>query len=221
MKTNFIPQRFFGPGDPAGNGSSGGILGALGGATPWGAILQGVGGLAQSIIGGIQAHKAQKALQNLKTPTYTPNQSILNYYNQALQRYNVNPYSTNLYKQQVQQGQRGLATALSSLRERGNPNAGLSSLLQGYNDSLLGAGTQAEQLQNQKFSQLGGATQLKQGEDQQAFNINQMLPYQKQYALLAAKAGGGNQILNAGLSNIFGGINSAQQYGMINKMYGQ
>ena len=60
------------------------------GATPWGAIAQGAVGLGQTIAGYIQQRKglkeAKKAIQGLG-----PNQGILDYYNQALQRYNVSP----------------------------------------------------------------------------------------------------------------------------------
>lgn len=182
--------------------------------------IQGGTGLIQSIFGGGKARKAQKALEKLQTPTYTSARSILDYYNQALARYNVNPYSSNLYKQQQQQGQRGLATALSVAREGGNTNARLSTLLQGYNDNLLRAGTQAEQLQNQKFSQLGQATNMEAGERRQEFNINKMLPYQKKFSILAQKASGGNQMANAGLSNIFGGLNTMATKYILDKHYG-
>ena len=100
-----------------GGGGLGSLFGALSGATPWGAIAQGVGGIAQSIIGGIQAHKARKALENLKSPTYTPNQSILDYYNKALARYNINPYQSQLYKMQNQNIQRGIAQGLNALSQ--------------------------------------------------------------------------------------------------------
>lgn len=184
------------------------------------ATQTGIGAL-QGLIGGIKAKKYQKQLENLQTPTYTPNKSILDYYNTALQRYNVNPYSSNLYKQQQQQGQRGLATALSVAREGGNTNARLSTLLQGYNDNLLKAGTAAEAEQNQRFGQLGQATGMKAGEDRMAFQQNEIAPYEKKYNLLAMKAGAANQTANAGLSNIFGGLSSAQQMAMLNKIYGQ
>lgn len=185
-----------------------------------GATQFGIGAL-QSLLGSGKAKKAQIELERLQTPTYTPSKSILDYYNQALQRYNVNPYSSNLYKQQVQQGQRGLATALSVAREGGNTNARLSSLLQGYNDNLLKAGTAAEGLQNQKFGQLGQAAGMEAGERNKEFQYNQLLPYEKKFGLLSAKAGGANQVTNAGLSNIFGGLSSIQQMAMLDKMYGK
>lgn len=41
--------------------------------------LQAVGGIAQSIFGGSKEHKAEKALEDLQTPTYSANKSIMDY----------------------------------------------------------------------------------------------------------------------------------------------
>lgn len=176
-----------------------------------GAAAQAVGGIAQSVLGYIQAHKAQKALQNLRTPTYTPSQSILDYYNKALARYNQNPYQSQLYKMQSQNIQRGTAQGLNTLSQGRGAIAGVSSLIQGQNDALLKAGAGAEQMQNQNLAQLGRAAGAQAGEMNKVFQYNQLAPYQKQFNILAAKAQGGNQLLNAGLSNIFGGLQSAGQ----------
>jgi hypothetical protein len=40
------------------------------------------------------------------------------------------------------------------------------------------------------------------------------------YNLLSQKASGGNQIMNAGLQNIFGGMGNASSMMMANQMYG-
>lgn len=183
-------------------------------------LIQAGAGLVQSIIGGGKARKAQKELEQLQTPTYTQNQSILDFYNKALQRNNVDPYSSNLYKMQQQGIQRSTAQGLGGLQDRRSGLAGISSLVQGQNDSLLRAGVAAEENQNQRFGQLGQAAAMKAQEDNTAFHYNQVAPYEKQYNLLAMKASGANQTTNAGLQNIFGGLGNASQISLAKQMYG-
>ena len=178
-------------------------------------ILQSVGGLAQTIFGGIRAKKAQRELENLQTPVYEKSKSIDNYYNQALQRYNVDPYSSSLYKMQSQNIQRGANQGLSALQDRRSGLAGISSLMQGQNDALLKAGVSAEDEKNRRFGQLGTATNMQAGEERQAFNVNKMMPYEKRYNLLAQKAAGGANTMNAGLQNVFGGLSGLGQFGMM------
>ncbi|MBK7883517.1 MAG: hypothetical protein IPJ81_06760 [Chitinophagaceae bacterium] len=160
----------------------------------------------QSFFGGRKAKKSQKELENLQSPTYNPNEYVLSYYNNALQRYNVNPYNSTLYKTQQQNIGRGVNQGIGALNNRRSGLAGISSLIQGQNDSLLKAGIAAENQKDQRFSQLGGATQMKAGEDRQAFNINKMQPFERKYNLLAMKAGANARTANDGLKNIFNGL---------------
>jgi hypothetical protein len=169
-------------------------------------LLQTGAGLLQSVIGGIGARKAQKSLERLQTPTYTPNQSINDYYNKALQRYNVNPYDSQQYKMQQQQIGRNQNAGLNALGDRRSALSGISNLVQSSNDASLRAGMAAEQNQNQRFNQLGGATGMKANDDLTAFQYNKVAPYEKQYNLLAMKAAGNNQTAQAGLQNAFQGI---------------
>lgn len=197
-----------------------GISDALGGGTPWGAIAQGIGGIAQTVIGGIQSHKAQKALERLQSPTYTPNKSIMDYYNKALQRYNTNPYQSQQYQYATQRADRNMAAGIGALNSRASAVGGISRLAALSNDAALQAGVQAEQQQNQRFGQLGQAAGMKAGEERTGFEYNQVQPFERKYNLLAAKAGGGNQIANAGLSNVFNGLQNVNDYMMVNKAYG-
>lgn len=177
-------------------------------------------GALQGILGGIQAHRNQKKLENLQSPTYRQNAGITDYYNKALAKYNVNPYNSAYYNQATQQANRGVASGLSALSGRGQALAGVNNLIQGRNDAMLNAGVNAENMQRQDLAQLGGAAQLKAGEDAKAFEINQMMPYQNKFNLLAQKASGGNSIANAGLSNIFGGLQSWGDASMARQIFG-
>lgn len=183
-------------------------------------LIQGGIGALQSIFGFGRAHKAEKALENLRTPTYQKSQSIQDYYNKALQRYNINPYQSNMYQQQQRNIQRGLAAGIGALQDRRSAVGGIAKLVQAQNDASLNAATAAEHQQERAFGQLGQAAGMQQGEDRMAFQVNQMLPYEKQYNLLAAKAAGGNQMANAGMSNIFGALNTYGQSKMIDQYYG-
>jgi len=177
-------------------------------------------GTIQSIAGMIQQKKATKALEKLQTPTYNQSGSILDYYNKALQRYNVNPESTNLYKMQQQNIQRNLAGGITALGDRRSALSGINRLVAGADDASLKANVAAENERNQRFGQLGSATGMKADEEMKDFQFNKLAPYEKKYNLLAMKASGGTQIANSGFSNMFGGLNSMSQTGMLNKEYG-
>lgn len=171
-----------------------------------------IGGI-QSIIGGIKGRKARRELENLQTPQYEKSRSITDYYNQALNRYQQSPTQSNLYKMQAQNIQRGTAQGISALQDRRSALAGIPALVQGQNDAYLKAAAAAEQDQNQKFAQLGSATQAMAGEERQAFNINKMLPFQRKSDILGQKAAGYTQLMNSGLQNIYGGLTGAMMFG--------
>jgi len=179
-----------------------------------GLVSAGIGGI-QSLIGGIGARKARKQLENLQTPQYEKSKSITDYYNQALGRYQQSPTASNLYKMQANNIARGTAQGLSALQDRRSGLGGVSALIQGQNDAQLKALAAAEQDQNQKFSQLGAASNAMAGEERQAFNINKMMPYQKKFDILSQKAAGNTQLANTGLQNIYGGLTSAAYGGSL------
>ena len=176
-------------------------------------LVQAGGGLLQSILGGSKAKKAESALENLKTPTYNANKGIMDYYNTAMQRYNVNPYQSQQYQYGQQQSNRNLSAGIGALQDRRSAVGGISRLAAGANDAALRNGMAAEQEQGQRFNQLGGATQMKAGDDRMAFQYNQVAPYEKNYNLLAMKAGAGANMQNAGIQNAFNGLSSLSMLG--------
>lgn len=176
-------------------------------------------GLIQAGIGMFKSHKAQNAIQKMQVPHYAPNQAISDYYQQALQRANANPYESNFYQEAQKMAGRSLATGVSSLQDR--HSAGMvGALVQGNNDAMQRAGVGAEGLQRQAFGQLGGAVNMQNADYQRQFEQNQQAPYEKQLQLEQAKAIGGAQIENAGFSNMFGGLGSLSQFGMLKQLYG-
>lgn len=173
--------------------------------------LQAVGGIVQTIAGARQAKKAQGRLEGMVN-SYKPNQSIMDYYNKALSRYSADPYNSAMYRNSMQTAGRGLTNGINALQDRRSALAGIPSMVSAYNDSGLKAAAQAEGQQVQALQQLGGATQMKSAED--------FKPFEMKYNLLSQKASGGNQIMNAGLQNIFGGLGGASNSYAASQMYG-
>jgi len=168
-------------------------------------IGTGVVGLGQSIIGGIGAHKTQKKLEQLQTPTYQPNKAIGDYYQSALSRYNANPYDTQAYGLAKSNAVLGTASGLNALQGRRSALAGVGKLVGVQDNALQRASVGAEEQRNRAFGQLGQATGMKASDDRTAFQYNQVAPYEKQMQLLGAKANGYNKMLSSGIQNMFGG----------------
>ncbi len=164
--------------------------------------IQAAAGLAQTIGGLIGGSRARRQLDNLRDPTTTASSSIADYYNRA----SASPYSSPQYRQQQQNIQRATNTGINALQDRRSALGGLSGIIRSQDDSLLKAGANAEQ---QQWSRLGDATRLKAADDQRVYNQNVLQPFQRKYSMLASKAAGGNQIMNAGLQNVFGGVGTA------------
>lgn len=179
------------------------------------AALQVGAGLFQSFLGGSRARRAQKALEGLPTPIYEGSKSIDDYYQKALSRYNINPYQTSLYNQQMRNIGRGTAGALGAIQDRRGGVSSIARILQAQNDASLNAAAAAEQQQAQNFSQLGNAAQALTADQLKQFEINKLMPYQVRASMLGSKAAGGSDIFNSGLSNIFGGLQSITQLGLL------
>jgi len=168
-------------------------------------------GRVQMFAGLFGAKKAEKKLNKLidNAPKYTQNQSIMDYYNKALQRYNVSPTDSLLYKNAMQNIGRSQAAGLNSLQDRRSALAGIGSIQRASNDAMLNAGAAAENQRNQRFGVLGGATNMKVSEDDKAFQQNVLTPYEMKYNLLSQKLGAKNQLFNTGLSNMSGANQAA------------
>ena len=120
--------------------------------------LQMGAGLLQAGIGAISARKRQKQAEKFinEMPTYQANKGILDYYNQALARYNVSPTDTAMYKRSQQDINRGMAQGIGALQDRRAGIAGVSSLLNRANQARLNANVAAENEVNRRFGQYGG-----------------------------------------------------------------
>ena len=177
-----------------------------------------LGGAGQAIFSG--KNKRQRELEALsgQTPKYNGGSSIQNYYAQALQRANANPYATPLYAMQTQNAQRGTNQALSALGDRRAGIGSIGKLTGIQDDAMLRAGVAAENEQSQRFGVLGHATQMQGAEDKYRYTTNQLNPYLRQLQLKQQQAAGAAAVFNAGMGNIFNAASSAATMGMQNKM---
>lgn len=178
-------------------------MGAFLAAAP--AIAQTVGGLFQSLFSGRK--KAQKQMEGLldKSPAYTANKGISDYYQEALNRYNENPMQSAMYQNQMRNAQRVTAQGIGALQDRRSALAGIGRLAQVQNDASQNALANSERLKESRFATLGQATNMKAGEERRAFDINVMTPYQRRLQMAQMKAGAANARSDAGMQNLFGG----------------
>lgn len=162
-------------------------------------LIQAGAGIAQTIGGAIQRKRAEKAARE-QIGKLGPDQGILSYYNQALQRAGVAPTESALYKRQMQNIQRAGASGLAGAQGARARMGAASSIARSLSDATLGAETAAEQQQAQRFGLLGSAAQMAAAEKRR--------PEELRLQMMLQKAAGGTDIANTGLSNIFGALSS-------------
>lgn len=162
------------------------------------ALVQAGAGLLQGVFGSLGAAKARKQAEK-EIKGMTLDQSIVDLYNKAYNRYAINPYQSAFYQQRQNQINRGLATAVTAGEDVGTA-------VQRASDQSAQAAGMAEQQGRQDFSNLGYASRLLSGERQRIQDYKTNLMMQK----WANKA----QMANQGFQNIFeGAANLAYMYG--------
>jgi hypothetical protein len=172
-------------------------------------------GGAQALIGGVQSlfsgrKKRERELNEFskQSPLYTPNKSINDYYQQAANRYNENPYQSQQYQIGAKNIQRATAQGLGAMQDRRGGIGGASRLAEAQMSGMQNLGANAEAQRNARFGQYGQATQAKAGEDYRAFDINQMTPYNRQLQLKQMAAQAANSRFNAGLQTASSGLSN-------------
>ncbi len=173
--------------------------------------VQAVGGLAQMFGSGKDKEQAKLERLAQNSPLKQQSKSISDYYQEAQNRYKENPYQSAAYQMAQLQANRSNAAGLSALGQSnmGAKLGGVGRMTQMRNDALQMAGAQAEGMKNQRFGQLGQATQLKQAEENQLFDINQMTPFNRQLGLQQYKTQAANERYNAGMGMVGQGIGNA------------
>lgn len=164
-----------------------------------------LGGAAQTAFSGQRKAERDLTKQIQAIPEYVKSPSILEYYEQARQRYGVSPTQTALYKRQMQNIQRAGATALGGARGTAARMGAASTIARSLSDATLGAEVAAEAEQNRRFGQLGAAAQMRRGEDVMQ-QQRELMKQEQRIRQAAAKAAGRAAVQRAGLTNIFGGL---------------
>lgn len=185
------------------------------------AIGQGLYGAYNAYKAGQEANSNQARLEKLaaNSPLRKQSPELSEYYQQSLNRYNENPFTTPYYMETVKQGDRGVANALSAMQTRGAAVGSIGKINQILADTKNRGIAGAIQNKNAQFSQLGQATQMKKNEADQLFNTNQQAPYERMLQLQQLKTQAANDRYNAGLNMAAQGVSNATQYGIAKEMY--
>lgn len=193
------------------------VLGVGGGIA---AITAGTGALAGGI-SAIGSNKRRKSREReldeyaQQSPLYQGSKPISEYYQQALNRYNENPYQSQQYQMGAMQARRATAQGLGALQDRRSAIGGISRLEANQNAAMQNLGAQAEAQRNARFGQLGAATQMKNADLMQQFDINKMTPYNRQFGLKQLKAQAANQQYAQDVQSTFGALGNLASVGMM------
>jgi len=200
----------------AGAGGAGKALSGLGkmGFGPTQAIGAALG-LAQTIGGMIQQRKGRKETEKLLTnmPKELEDQGIMGYLSQSQQRAAASPTSMAFYKRQMGNIDRDVASSMAGLGGlgRGAGIAGASTIAQKAMDARLRAEESGERFAEQRFAQLGGATQMGAAEKRRIFDLNQRQPWRTRLGMAMQRAGAGGDVANLGAQNMMRALMDAER----------
>jgi len=184
-----------------------------------GAVTAGAGALAGGI-SAISSNKRRKSLERelddyaKQSPLYQGSKPISEYYQQALNRFQENPYQSQQYKMGAMNAQRATAQGINALQDRRSAIGGISRLAASQNDAMQNLGAQAEAQRNSRFGQLGGATQMKNADLMQQFDINKMTPYNRIFGLKQMKSAAAAQEYAQDKQNTFNALGNMASIGM-------
>jgi hypothetical protein len=171
-------------------------------------VGSGLLGVGQALFSGKNKRQADLENYEKQTPMYSGGQSINDYYQKALSRYNVNPYSSPLYAMQMQNAQRATNQGLQAASDRRGGLGMIGKLTGLQDDATLKAAITAENDQSKRLAQLGGAANALTQNQKYTYQNNQLNPYLRQLQLKNQQASGAANVFNAGLSNVFGSLSS-------------
>lgn len=175
--------------------------------------IQGLGGLYQAATSGRKDRENELNAFAAKSPLAQRSKSLDDYYQEALNRYQENPYQSQQYQLGAMNAQRATAQGIGALQDRRSAIGGIGRLAAGQNMAMQNLGAQAEAQRNARFGQLGQASQEKTAQDKYLFDVNQMTPYNRQLQLKQLSAQAANERYNAGLQMVGGALGNAAQIG--------
>ena len=169
-------------------------------------------GALQTLVGGIQAIAGNKKRKRTEADltnyanSFQPNQSILDYYNKALSKYNPDPTQTSAYKIQNNNIGSNTANAIGATQDRRGGLSSINRIMAGANKATGQNYLNAEAQQQQNLNRVGQAAGMKTNEEQKKFDL--------MYNLKAMKAGQAAGTVNQGIKNMYGGLSSLATGGM-------
>jgi len=171
----------------------------------------------QSIFGAVKSNQAaanrNAAISKLEqlaanSPLQKESKTLNDYYQESLNRYRENPFTTPYYLENLKQSERSAAQALGALQTRGAAIGGTSRINRILQDARNRGVAGAMQNKNVQFGQLGSATQMKRAEENMLFDINKMTPYNRRLQLQQMAAEGYtsdkaayDQMIQSGIGN--------------------
>jgi len=164
------------------------------------------------------SNKAQKRAQAelerqaQNSPLRKESKSLNDYYQEAKNRYNENIYQSAAYQQAMRNADRTTAAGISALQDRKSAIGGVTKLSRLKGEALNNAILGGEYARNQRFSELGRATQMKKGDEDELFDINVMTPYQRKLQLEQMKGAAAGERYNAGMQMVGQGLSNALSY---------
>ena len=183
-----------------------------------GAVAAGTGALAGGI-SAIGSNKRRKAREReldeyaKQSPLYGGSKPISEFYQQALNRANENPFQSLQYQVGAKEARRATAQGLNALQGR-KVLGDISTLAEREKSYLQQLGAQAEGQSSARFGQLATATQMKNQDLMQQFDINKMTPYNRQFGLKQMKAQAANQQYAQDVQNTFSSLNNLASVGV-------
>jgi hypothetical protein len=182
---------------------------------------QALAGAGQAAFSGRKKRERELDAFAKQSPLYKGSKSVDDYYQEAMNRYKENPYQSLQYQVGQKNIQRAMATGLSGLQSRGSAIGGIGRLFGAQTDAMANLGAQTEAQRNARFGQLGGATQMKTGEEYKKFDINQMTPYNRMLQLKQYKSQAANDRYNAGVQMVGSALGNAANIGMMSASGGK
>jgi uncharacterized protein YecT (DUF1311 family) len=179
------------------------------------ALSAGIGAFT-SINAAKQQKRSQAELerQAQNSPLRKESKSLNDYYQQALNRFKESPYQSAAYQQAMQNARRTTASGLGALQDRRSAIGGISRLGGLESGASQRAVALGEQMQAQRFNELGRATQMKKRDEDELFDINVMTPYQRKLQLEQMKGAAAGERYNAGMQMVGQGLSNAAMVGM-------
>lgn len=171
------------------------------------AIALGASVLGSVFQGARQRRQARELERQNVRPTYTPDTNILQ--NQAIAQQMARAgLPDQVYNNQMNQIQQGFSTGLRQLGSRSTTPINVNSLVRNQNQAVGNLNAADAQARQQWTGQLMQANQAVAQENRQAFNINQLQPYQQNAQNVAS-------MRRAGTQNVFGGLGMLAQGAMM------